>query len=162
MWVPSFAANFEITNNNLKGNEWFVLLGAVACGLSWVRDTDLWLTEAANQIRAGLFWASEGAVALGYPEPAKRGQYMKWVTWHPEHTDLLGMRHHAHQSIVSGFGFGRAGLYSEVLLSLDWTSKSVPKKGRVSAHCDIALPLPRKRAKSDPVRYTFFNLRTCC
>lgn len=26
---------------------------------------------------AGLFWASEGAVALGYPEPAKRGQYMK-------------------------------------------------------------------------------------
>lgn len=26
---------------------------------------------------AGLFWASEGAVALGYPEPAKRGRYMK-------------------------------------------------------------------------------------
>lgn len=30
-----------------------------------------------DKIRAGLFWASEGAVALGYPEPAKRGQYMK-------------------------------------------------------------------------------------
>jgi hypothetical protein len=30
--------------------------------------------------RAGLFWASEGAVALGYPEPAKRGQYMKSVS----------------------------------------------------------------------------------
>lgn len=28
---------------------------------------------------AGLFWASEGAVALGYPEPAKRGKYMKFV-----------------------------------------------------------------------------------
>lgn len=28
-------------------------------------------------IRAGLFWASEGAVALGYPEPGKRGKYMK-------------------------------------------------------------------------------------
>ena len=28
-------------------------------------------------IRAGLFWASEGAVALGYPEPTKRGRYMK-------------------------------------------------------------------------------------
>lgn len=26
---------------------------------------------------AGLFWASEGAVALGYPEPTKRGRYMK-------------------------------------------------------------------------------------
>lgn len=29
--------------------------------------------------RAGLFWASEGAVALGYPEPAKRGKYMKYL-----------------------------------------------------------------------------------
>jgi hypothetical protein len=28
---------------------------------------------------AGLFWASEGAVALGYPEPTKRGKYMKSV-----------------------------------------------------------------------------------
>jgi hypothetical protein len=30
-------------------------------------------------ISAGLFWASEGAVALGYPEPTKRGRYMKYV-----------------------------------------------------------------------------------
>lgn len=27
---------------------------------------------------AGLFWASEGAAALGYPEPSKRGKYMKY------------------------------------------------------------------------------------
>jgi hypothetical protein len=27
--------------------------------------------------RAGLFWAAEGAVALGYPEISKRGKYMK-------------------------------------------------------------------------------------
>jgi hypothetical protein len=27
-------ANFENANENVKGNEWFVLLGAVACGLS--------------------------------------------------------------------------------------------------------------------------------
>jgi len=27
---------------------------------------------------AGLFWATEGAVALGYPEPSKRGKYMKY------------------------------------------------------------------------------------
>ncbi|EAU32696.1 predicted protein [Aspergillus terreus NIH2624] len=46
--------------SNIFGNEWFVLVGAVACGLS-----------------AGLFWASEGAVALGYPEPGKKGKYMK-------------------------------------------------------------------------------------
>lgn len=31
-------------------------------------------------LRAGLFWASEGAVALGYPEPSKRGKYMKYVS----------------------------------------------------------------------------------
>lgn len=30
-----------------------------------------------NLSSAGLFWASEGAVALGYPEPTKRGRYMK-------------------------------------------------------------------------------------
>lgn len=30
-----------------------------------------------NVYSAGLFWASEGAVALGYPEPTKRGKYMK-------------------------------------------------------------------------------------
>ncbi|KAJ4293542.1 hypothetical protein N0V90_008825 [Kalmusia sp. IMI 367209] len=43
--------------NNRFGNVWFVLVGAVACGFS-----------------AGLFWVSEGAVALGYPEPGKRGK----------------------------------------------------------------------------------------
>ncbi|KAI1370829.1 MFS general substrate transporter [Hypoxylon crocopeplum] len=50
--------------NNRYGNEWFVLVGAVACGLS-----------------AGLFWASEGAIALGYPEPGKRGRYLNIWLW---------------------------------------------------------------------------------
>ncbi|KAH8831124.1 major facilitator superfamily domain-containing protein [Flagelloscypha sp. PMI_526] len=51
---------------NVKfGVVWFVLLGAVIDGIS-----------------AGLFWASEGAVAVGYPEPAKRGRYLNyWVWW---------------------------------------------------------------------------------
>lgn len=51
---------------NVKfGNEWFVLVGA-----------------AINGISAGLFWASEGTVAVGYPEPAKRGKYLNiWVWW---------------------------------------------------------------------------------
>ena len=49
--------------NNRFGNVWLVLVGAVACGVS-----------------AGLFWVSEGAVALGYPEPGKRGRYMNiWL-----------------------------------------------------------------------------------
>jgi MFS family permease len=43
--------------NNRYGTEWLVLFGAATCGMS-----------------AGLFWASEGTVALGYPEPGKRGR----------------------------------------------------------------------------------------
>lgn len=35
------------------------------------------ITAWTDLYSAGLFWASEGAVALGYPEPAKRGRYMK-------------------------------------------------------------------------------------
>ncbi|MBE3041343.1 MFS transporter [Candidatus Bathyarchaeota archaeon] len=58
---PVYSAG--LYTNNRFGNEWFVLVGAVACGLS-----------------AGLFWASEGAIALGYPEPGKRGRYMNiWL-----------------------------------------------------------------------------------
>ncbi|KAJ5966290.1 hypothetical protein N7481_013004 [Penicillium waksmanii] len=68
---PIYSA--ALYTNNRYGNEWFVLVGAVACGLS-----------------AGLFWASEGAVALGYPEPAKRGQYMNIWLWFRTGGPLLG------------------------------------------------------------------------
>ncbi|KAH3670364.1 hypothetical protein OGAPHI_000879 [Ogataea philodendri] len=47
--------------NNRYGTEWFVYLGAAACGLS-----------------AGLFWASEGAIIIGYPEEHKRGRYLAY------------------------------------------------------------------------------------
>jgi hypothetical protein len=59
--------------NNKFGNQWFVLVGAVACGAS-----------------AGLFWVSEGAVALGYPEPSKRGKYMNIWLWFRTGGPLLG------------------------------------------------------------------------
>jgi MFS family permease len=59
--------------NNRFGNEWFVLVGAVACGFS-----------------AGLFWASEGAIALGYPEPEKRGKYMNIWLWFRTGGPLVG------------------------------------------------------------------------
>ncbi|KAJ5176623.1 uncharacterized protein N7482_002500 [Penicillium canariense] len=68
---PIYSA--ALYTNNRYGNEWFVLVGAVACGLS-----------------AGLFWASEGAVALGYPEPGKRGQYMNIWLWFRTGGPLLG------------------------------------------------------------------------
>ncbi|TFB02848.1 hypothetical protein CCMA1212_005587 [Trichoderma ghanense] len=59
---PVYAAG--LYTNNRFGNEWFVLVGAVACGIS-----------------AGLFWASEGAIALGYPEPTKRAKYLNIWVW---------------------------------------------------------------------------------
>lgn len=45
--------------NNRFGNEWFMLLGAALCGVG-----------------ASMLWASEAAIAVGYPEDAKRGRYV--------------------------------------------------------------------------------------
>ncbi|TKW58835.1 UNC93-like protein [Colletotrichum tanaceti] len=45
--------------NNRYGNEWFLLLGAGFCGIG-----------------ASLLWASEAAIAVGYPEAEKRGRYV--------------------------------------------------------------------------------------
>lgn len=59
--------------NNRFGNVWFVLVGAACCGIS-----------------AGLFWASEGAIALGYPEPSKRGRYMNIWLWFRTGGPLVG------------------------------------------------------------------------
>ncbi|KAK7549026.1 major facilitator superfamily domain-containing protein [Phyllosticta citricarpa] len=51
--------------NNRYGNEWFVLVGAALCGLS-----------------AGIFWMSEAAVALSYPEPYNQGRFLGlWLSF---------------------------------------------------------------------------------
>lgn len=68
---PVYSAGLYV--NNRYGNEWLVLVGAVACGFS-----------------AGLFWASEGAIALGYPEPGKRGRYMNIWLWFRTGGPLVG------------------------------------------------------------------------
>ncbi|KAL2213200.1 MFS general substrate transporter [Sarocladium strictum] len=68
---PIYSAG--LYTNNKFGNVWFVLVGAVACGFS-----------------AGLFWASEGAIALGYPEPGKRGRYMNIWLWFRTGGPLVG------------------------------------------------------------------------
>lgn len=59
--------------NNRYGNVWFVIVGAAACGIS-----------------AGLFWVAEGTVALGYPEPGKRGLYMNIWLWFRTGGPLVG------------------------------------------------------------------------
>ena len=68
---PIYSAGLYL--NNRYGVEWLVLVGAVTCGFS-----------------AGLFWASEGAVALGYPEPGKRGQYLNIWLWFRTGGPLVG------------------------------------------------------------------------
>ncbi|KAL6702531.1 hypothetical protein ACN47E_001570 [Coniothyrium glycines] len=51
--------------NNRFGVEWLILLGAALCGIS-----------------AGIFWATEAAVAIAYPEPKNRGRMIAyWITW---------------------------------------------------------------------------------
>ncbi|KAG9598636.1 MFS general substrate transporter, partial [Aureobasidium melanogenum] len=89
---PVYSAG--LYTNNRYGNVWFVLVGAVACGIS-----------------AGLFWASEGAVALGYPPPAKRGQYMNiWLVFRTGGpilggAILLGLNHSANQKTKGKVGY---------------------------------------------------------
>ncbi|KAL4885145.1 major facilitator superfamily domain-containing protein [Aspergillus karnatakaensis] len=51
--------------NNRYGNEWFVYLGATACGIT-----------------AGVFWAAEGAIMIGYPVDSQRGRYLAyWLAY---------------------------------------------------------------------------------
>ncbi|KPV73159.1 uncharacterized protein RHOBADRAFT_38784 [Rhodotorula graminis WP1] len=55
-WSVYTAALYQ---NNRYGTEWFVILGAVICGIS-----------------AGFYWASEGAILLSYPEPHTRARML--------------------------------------------------------------------------------------
>ena len=49
--------------NNRFGNEWYVLVGAALCGIG-----------------ASMFWASEGAIGVGYPSEAQRGRMVSiWL-----------------------------------------------------------------------------------
>ncbi|TQN71006.1 putative membrane protein [Colletotrichum shisoi] len=51
--------------NNRYGVEWLVIAGAAFCGVS-----------------AGIFWGSEAAIAIAYPEPHNRGRMIAyWLTW---------------------------------------------------------------------------------
>ncbi|KAL1957862.1 hypothetical protein VTO42DRAFT_5427 [Malbranchea cinnamomea] len=51
--------------HNRYGTEWFVLLGAALCGLS-----------------AGIFWMSEAAIAIAYPEPYNQGRFLGfWLSF---------------------------------------------------------------------------------
>lgn len=68
---PIYSAG--LYTNNRYGNIWLVLVGAALCGIS-----------------AGLFWAAEGAVAIGYPEASKRGRYLNIWLWFRTGGPLLG------------------------------------------------------------------------
>ncbi|TVY91998.1 UNC93-like protein [Lachnellula willkommii] len=59
--------------NNRYGTEWFIYIGSAACGLT-----------------AGLFWAAEGAIMLGYPEPHKRGRYLAYWLAYRNSGSILG------------------------------------------------------------------------
>ncbi|KAL2207087.1 hypothetical protein CC79DRAFT_1383177 [Sarocladium strictum] len=55
----------SLYTNNRYGTEWFVYLGAAACGIT-----------------AGIFWAAEGAIMIGYPVDSQRGRYLAyWLAY---------------------------------------------------------------------------------
>ncbi|KAJ5100437.1 hypothetical protein N7456_006489 [Penicillium angulare] len=116
---PIYSA--ALYTNNRYGNVWFVLVGAVACGLS-----------------AGLFWASEGAVALGYPEPSKRGQYMNIWLWFRTGGPLLG---------------------SAIVLGLNQFVKSYSRTLSLQ-RTDIYSVLPFQRAKAKLDQVECLNIET--
>ncbi|KAI1843256.1 hypothetical protein JX265_012171 [Neoarthrinium moseri] len=61
--------------NNRYGTVWFIYFGSAACGVS-----------------AGIFWATEGAIMLSYPEPEKRGRYLAyWLTYRNSGSILGGI-----------------------------------------------------------------------
>ncbi|KAH7024774.1 major facilitator superfamily domain-containing protein [Microdochium trichocladiopsis] len=59
--------------NNRYGTVWFIYLGSAACGIS-----------------AGIFWATEGAIMLSYPEPGKRGRYLSYWLSYRNSGSILG------------------------------------------------------------------------
>ncbi|ORY21048.1 major facilitator superfamily domain-containing protein [Naematelia encephala] len=51
--------------NKVHGTQWLILFGA-----------------AMNGISGGIFWCTEGAIMIGYPEPRKVGRYLGlWLGW---------------------------------------------------------------------------------
>ncbi|KAF6816383.1 DUF895 domain membrane protein [Colletotrichum sojae] len=60
--------------NNRYGNEWFLLLGAGLCGVG-----------------ASLLWASEAAIAVGYPEAEKRGRRVFWGLTNTSNARYVGI-----------------------------------------------------------------------
>ncbi|GAA5872286.1 hypothetical protein JCM8547_004801 [Rhodosporidiobolus lusitaniae] len=80
--------------NNRYGTEWLVLFGAAACGAS-----------------AGLFWASEAAIMVAYPEQHLRGRYLSlWLAYRNSGSILGG---------AINLGFNATGSKTG---KLDWRS----------------------------------------
>ncbi|KAI1470551.1 MFS general substrate transporter [Daldinia caldariorum] len=59
--------------NNRYGTEWFIYFGSAICGLS-----------------SGIFWGTEGAIMLTYPEPEKRGRYLAYWLSYRNSGSILG------------------------------------------------------------------------
>ncbi|KAH8554143.1 major facilitator superfamily domain-containing protein [Umbelopsis sp. PMI_123] len=89
---PIYSAGLYL--NNRWGVEWLVLVGACTCGIS-----------------AGLFWSSEGAVALGYARPEKKGKYLNiWLIFRTlgpmiGGAMVLGMNHDASAKAKGKVGY---------------------------------------------------------
>ncbi|SPO02048.1 related to DUF895 domain membrane protein [Cephalotrichum gorgonifer] len=68
---PVYSAGLYL--NNRYGVEWLVIFGAACCGIS-----------------AGIFWATEAAIAIVYPEPRNRGRMVAYWLSYTRFGQILG------------------------------------------------------------------------
>ncbi|KAL3419188.1 duf895 domain membrane protein [Phlyctema vagabunda] len=116
--------------NSVYGTQWFLLFGAATCGLS-----------------AAALWTAEAAIAVGYPEPAKRGFYIAiWFTLNKLGSVIAG----AIQLAINAKGSSKGSIAPNTYLVL------------VALQC-LGLPLslsispPEKLIRSDGTKPVFHN-----
>lgn len=116
--------------NNRYGNQWFMILGAALCGVG-----------------ASLLWASEAAIAVGYPQEAKRGKYVGvWMS-----VRQLGPLIGGAVSLALNVGTAHRGKVGyETYLGLIAISA-------LGAPCALLLSQPAKVVRSDGTRIPYME-----
>ncbi|EKG14838.1 hypothetical protein MPH_07961 [Macrophomina phaseolina MS6] len=59
--------------NSVWGTQWFLIFGAVTCGLSVSCRSTCRVRDSANVGKASALWPAEAAIGVGYPEVQRRG-----------------------------------------------------------------------------------------
>jgi hypothetical protein len=123
--------------NKTQGIEWVVLFGAALCGIS-----------------AGIFWATEGALILGYPEARKRGVALAiWLAF-KSGGQVLGGAINVGLFVADAFAFAAGVLTLWPLIFSRSASTSRPRA--------LAASRRRRTLSSSPFSASPRLARSCC